>query len=49
MFRTLILSLLLGVPLSAAHADADVNALVDALARARDAVPAQDPAAAVQA
>ena len=39
----------LRITLSAAHADADVDALVDALARARDAVPAQDPAAAVQA
>lgn len=39
----------LRITLSAAHADADVDALVDALARARDAVPAQHPAAAVQA
>ncbi|PBS11804.1 8-amino-7-oxononanoate synthase [Lysobacteraceae bacterium NML93-0792] len=39
----------LRITLSAAHADADVDALIDALARARDAVPAQDPAAAVQA
>ncbi len=39
----------LRITLGAAHADADVDALVDALARARDAVSAHDPAAAVQA
>ena len=39
----------LRITLGAAHADADVDALVDALARARDVVSAHDPAAAVQA